>query len=159
MALTQRHTLLRVLSLKCILSTNAKQQNETISDFIEGSGLKTSKWLPVRDTFVLPLFHCLAFLVPSQSYRHLKKTQRKIERSGGGVGERVGDTEHTENLGGIGQWATGYQVQSLTRGLCTHCCLHSSLLDPRVLFFHCIYFACYFAPVQAHTRVQMHECA
>lgn len=76
------------------------------------------------------------------------------------MGEKVGGTEHTENHGGTGQWATGYQVQSLTRGLCTHCCLQSSLLDPRVLFFHCIYFACYFVSVQVHAqRVQMHECA
>lgn len=60
------------------------------NNFTEGSGLRTSKRLPVRDTFVLAPFHCLAFLVPSQSYRHVEKTQRETERSGGCVGEKVG---------------------------------------------------------------------
>lgn len=54
---------LTVLALKCILRTNAKQHNEVISTFTEGSALRTSKQLPGRDTLVLFSLDCLNFLV------------------------------------------------------------------------------------------------
>lgn len=56
---------------------------------LRATGLRTSKqllvrdtfrYLPVRDTFVLPPFNCLIFLVPSRSYTHLEKTDRGKQR-------------------------------------------------------------------------------
>lgn len=128
---------LTVLSLKCILRTNAKQQNEVVSNFTEGSALRTSQQLPGRDTLVLFLLECLSFHVASESYRHSEMSDRGRYREMVAVLVGRGKTEHTES-----RWkpARGTKHIPCLRALHTLLFLEQSSY-PRVIFISAFVYA------------------
>lgn len=144
---------LTVLSLEHILRTNAKQQNETVSNCAECGGVRMNKQLPVRDTFVLLPFNCLVFFFfcPLPILKALGDDSRNREK----WLLRCGKWGRLNTQKIKMEESCGYQVHSLSQGLCTHCCFHSSFLTPESCSLHLL---CYFVSVQVHIYVQVLEC-